>query len=628
MMSAVNLTKGFGDQLLFRDVNFTVNGRERIGLVGRNGHGKTTLFRLIIGDELPDAGRINLPKAYKIGHVRQELAFSEPTLLEEGAQGLPEGHKDHHWKVEKILSGLGFTETDMGLPPDRFSGGYQVRLNLAKILVSEPDLLLLDEPTNYLDITSIRWIENFLINWPHELMLITHDRGFMDKIVTHTMGIHRKTIRKIAGDTGKLYTQIAQEEEIHEKTRANDERRRKKLEVFISRFRAKARLANLVQSRIRTLEKTKKPERLEKIKTLDFSFRSKPFRGKHCLSVKEVSFSYNGHRPLISNLDVSIAAGDRLCVVGSNGKGKTTLLKLLAGYLRPASGEIALSPGVERGVFEQTNVSSLNPETTVEEEILFSHPDLDRQSARNICGNMMFEGDEALKTIAVLSGGEKSRVMLGKLLATPANLLLLDEPTNHLDMYTCDALLAALDSFDGTIIMVTHNEMFLHGLAERLIVFQNDGITLFEGNYQRFIESGGWEDDDGLDPLGEKRGIAHANKTTAKLSKKERRQKRSEIIAEKGATLGPLQKRISQVEDDIDAQEKQLARLSQEMAEASQNQDAPRIEKLSYAIHAGRPIIDRLFAELEELTTKFESANADFEKRLRALETQGRQEPL
>ena len=623
MISAVNVTKGYGDQLLFRDVHFTVNARERVGLVGRNGHGKTTLFRLITGHELPDGGSINLPKGYRIGYVRQALAFSEPTIREEGAKGLPENQKNDYWKVEKILFGLGFTDADMDLPPARFSGGFQVRLNLAKVLVSEPDLLLLDEPTNYLDITSIRWIENFLINWPRELMLITHDRTLMDKIVTHTMGIHRKTIRKIAGDTGKLYNQIAREEEIHEKTRTNDERRRRKLEIFISRFRAKARLANLVQSRIKTLEKTKKLEKLEKMKTLDFSFRSKPFRGKHCLNAREVSFSYDGHRPLISNLNISIAAGDRLCIVGSNGKGKTTLLKLLAGYLRPRTGEVVLSPGIEQGIFEQTNLSHLNPERTVEEEILYSHPDVDRQAARNISGNMMFEGDEALKKIAVLSGGEKSRVMLGKLLATPVNLLLLDEPTNHLDMYTCDALLAALDSFEGTIIMVTHNELFLHALAERLVVFENAGFTVFEGNYQRFIDSGGWEERNGQDRPGKAKDVSSSTRTVTKLSKKERRQKRSEIIAEKGAVLGPLQKRISQVEDDIDAQERRLADLSRQMAEASQNQDATRIEKLSYDIHTGQPVIDELFEELESLTKEFESADADFEKRLRALDAEG-----
>ncbi|GAI86334.1 unnamed protein product, partial [marine sediment metagenome] len=279
MISVENITKSFGSQLLFEGVNFRVNSRERVGLVGRNGHGKTTLFRLIVGEEHPDTGTITIPKNYRIGYVRQHLEFSEDTLLKEAMRGLPEGKQGHHWEVEKTLAGLGFSTEDMKRHPGEFSGGFQVRLNLVKVLASEPDLLLLDEPTNYLDITSIRWIERFLLSWPHELMLITHDRSLMDKLATHILGIHRRKVRKMAGDTGKFYVQIAQDEEVYEKTRINDERRRKEIELFISKFRAKARLVNLVQSRIKLLEKTERQEKLEKIKTLDFWFRSKPYRG-------------------------------------------------------------------------------------------------------------------------------------------------------------------------------------------------------------------------------------------------------------------------------------------------------------------------------------------------------------
>jgi ATP-binding cassette subfamily F protein 3 len=258
MISIENISKSFGGQTLFEGASVKLNPRERIGLVGRNGHGKTTLFRLIIGEESPDEGEIAVPKNYRIGYVEQHIRFTRETVLQEGMRGLNESERDHHWKVEKILSGLGFSDADMQRHPGEFSGGYQVRLNLAKVLVSDPDLLLLDEPTNYLDITSIRWIERFLQHWPRELLLITHNRGFMDKVITHTIGIHRKKIRKIAGDTGQLYAQIAQDEEVYEKTRLNDERRQKEIELFISRFRAKARLANMVQSRIKTLEKMEK----------------------------------------------------------------------------------------------------------------------------------------------------------------------------------------------------------------------------------------------------------------------------------------------------------------------------------------------------------------------------------
>ena len=497
MIAVDNLTKTFGSRVIFDKISFKLNSRERVGLVGRNGHGKTTLLRILLDREEYDSGNVAIPKGYRIGHVRQQLKFTENTILSEGMLDLPAAERDHHWKVEKILAGLGFSDSDMQRHPSEFSGGYQVRLNLAKVLASEPDLLLLDEPTNYLDITSIRWIERFLLSWPHELILITHDRSFMDRIVTHTLGIHRLKARKIAGGTDKYYAQIAQDEEIFEKTRQKDQRRAKEIELFITRFRAKARLAGMVQSRVKTLSKMEKKNKLDKLRTLDFSFRDLAFKGKQLLYVKDLSFSFPGQSPLFEGVDFSLHAGDRMCVIGPNGKGKTTLLKIIAGRLNAGQGELLFHPGVVSGFYEQTNVQSLHPENTIEQEIMTQHSDVDRQLARNICGAMMFEGDDALKKIGILSGGEKARVMLGQLLAKPVNLLLLDEPTNHLDMESCDALLAALDNFDGAVLMVTHNEMFLHALAQRLVVFQNNEVNVFEGSYQEFLDKGGWEDESG-----------------------------------------------------------------------------------------------------------------------------------
>lgn len=617
MISIENLDKSFGGQVLFDKISFKVNSKERVGLVGRNGHGKTTLFRIIIGEDFPDNGKVIIPKNYRLGYVQQTIEFTEETVLKEGMRTLPESESSHHWKVEKILTGLGFSQSDMHRHPSEFSGGFQVRLNLAKILVSEPDMLLLDEPTNYLDIASIRWIEQFLLSWPHELMVITHDRGFMDKIVTHIVGIHRKKARKIEGNTEKYYAQMAQEEEIFEKTRLNEERRGKEIELFISRFRAKARLANLVQSRIKTLSKMEKSDKLQKIKTLDFSFRSKPFGAKYVMSAKNLSFSYHPDNKLIDNFDITISAGERVCVVGKNGKGKTTLLKLLAEKLKPISGEIVYNPQADRGLYEQTNIRSLVDSRTVEEEILYSHEDVDRQLARNICGAMMFEGDSALKKIAVLSGGEKSRVMLGKLLVTPVNFLLLDEPTNHLDMESSDALLAAIDSFDGTVVMVTHNEMFLHALADRLIVFTDNGIEIFEGGYGEFLEKGGWHDEEDKPSLREKQD--KQDKTYEKLNKKEIRKLRSEIITERSRTLKPLEERIRKTENHIDACEKELERLNHAMIEASQNHNGDKIGEISRAIHTCQTAIDKSFDQLESLTEALDTQGADFQRRLEEL---------
>ena len=625
MISFENISKSFGAQTLFEGATVKLNPRERVGLVGRNGHGKTTLFRLILGEEAPDEGEIVIPRNYRIGYVEQHIRFTEDTVLREGMRGLTESERDHHWKVEKVLSGLGFSDDDMHRDPHTFSGGYQVRLNLAKVLVSDPDLLLLDEPTNYLDITSIRWIERFLQNWPRELLLITHNRGFMDKVITHTMAIHRKKIRKIAGNTGQLYNQIAQDEEVYEKTRINDERRQKEIELFISRFRAKARLANMVQSRIKTLEKMEKRNKLEEIKNLEFSFRSKPFRGKQVMTVEDLTFAYpGGGRPLIEGLGFQAVPGDRICIVGKNGKGKTTLIKLLAGVLDPDRGQILYNPNITRGFFEQTNVQSLVDSRTVLEEILYSDEGVDQQRARNICGAMMFEGDDALKKVEVLSGGEKSRVMLGNLLAAPANLLLLDEPTNHLDMESCDSLLAALDNFDGVVIMVTHNEMFLHTLARRLIVFQDDAVTLFEGGYARFLEKGGWREESGAgrasDPPPETfaDGAGDSGDAPAgpRLGKKELRRLRSEILTERAKILKPIERKIARAEEAIDGHEKSMEALNREMQEASEAGDGARIVNLSQAIHAAETAIEAHFNDLESLTAALDREAARFDKKL------------
>ncbi len=620
MISVENLTKSYDPEVLFDNVSFKLNPKEKMGLLGRNGHGKTTLFRLITGEVSPDSGVIIIPKNYRIGYVRQEIGFTKDTLLSEGMTALRDDEKDQHWKVEEILSGLGFSKEDFKRHPDEFSGGFQVRLNLAKELVSEPDLLLLDEPTNYLDITSIRWVERFLIRWPRELMLITHDRSLMDNVITHTLGIHRRKIRKLVGNTEKYYSQLAQDEEVYEKTRLNDERRRKEIKLFISRFRAKARLANLVQSRIKTLSRMEKKEKLERLKTLDFSFRLSPFPRKHVMNIRNVSFSYDPKKPLIKNFNFSAKAQERICVVGQNGKGKTTLLKLMSGVIKPQNGEITLHPAVKQGYFEQSNVKNLDGSRTIEEEILFSHPDVDRQQARNICGAMMFEGDSALKKIGVLSGGEKSRVILGKLLVTPLNLLLLDEPTNHLDMESCDAMLAAIDSFEGTVIMVTHNEMFLHAIAERLIVFQNHRVDVFEGSYQRFLEKNGWSDE--TEALEACLNGDEPNKGSHfKLTKKEKRRIRSKFVTERSRVLKPLEQRIFRIENRIERHENALNELNADLLAASQAGDGEKIGLLSRSIHSCQSAIDNLFEELEHSTIVFDEQKAIFEKKLEQLES-------
>ncbi|HOO73269.1 MAG TPA: ABC-F family ATP-binding cassette domain-containing protein [Spirochaetota bacterium] len=614
MLKAVNISKSFGRQTLFEGVNFTINPRERVGLTGRNGHGKTTLLKIIIGEDHADEGEISIPREYRLGHVSQHLHFSTNTVIEECSLGLSEHEKDDHWKVEKILFGLGFTGKDMQRRPLEFSGGYQVRLNLAKVLVSEPNMLLLDEPTNYLDILSIRWLSNYLRQWKGEVLLITHDRSFMDSVVTHTMGIHRKKIRKVEGDTEKLYNQIIKEEEIHEKTRLNDEKKRKEVEIFISRFRAKARLAGMVQSRVKALEKQDRLDRLEKIKDLEFQFNYKPFNARILTTIDGLTFSYNrAEEPLIRDFSITIGRHDRICLIGKNGRGKSTLLRLIAGELDPDSGNIQSHQSTAMGYFAQTNTTVLNDSLTVEDEIMGEG--CEKQTARAIAGAMLFEGDMALKKIAVLSGGEKSRVLLGKILARQANIILLDEPTNHLDMESCDALIGAIDSFDGAIMMVTHNEMFLHSLANRFIVFQESGITVFEGSYQRFLEKIGWEEEAG--PLQERND---EQSPASAVNKKELRKKRADIMTRRSRELKPLEESISRIETAIISCEDEMKTINDEIIAASENGRGDRISGLSKEVHRIQSEIDRLYGELETQTIEYDARNRQFEEELQKVQ--------
>ena len=270
MIKITDLSKSFDSRILFDNLNLSINAKERVGLVGRNGHGKTTLFKIILNEMDYDSGTISIPKNYKLGYLQQHISFSKNTAVDEACLALPSGEKDEKWKAEKILSGLGFSKDDMLKNPLDLSGGYKIRINLAKVLLSDADMLMLDEPNNYLDIVAIRWLSSFLRSWKGELMLITHDRNFMDSVITHCAAIHRTKARKVEGTTQKLYEQIEKEEEIYEKTRLNIEKKRKQTEIFIRRFRAKARLAGMVQSRIKSPEKQETLEELTQIEELIF----------------------------------------------------------------------------------------------------------------------------------------------------------------------------------------------------------------------------------------------------------------------------------------------------------------------------------------------------------------------
>jgi len=493
MIQASQLTLSYAGRSLFESVSFSLQKGERAGLIGRNGSGKSTLFRLIAGIETPDSGTIVFPKQYRIGFLEQQIRFSRPSVLEEASLGLPDANESCLYKAERLLFGLGFTDEMLALSPDQLSGGYRLRLQLAKVLLSEPDCLLLDEPTNYLDILSIRFLTKFLQSWPKEMILISHDLQFLDTVTTHMMGIQRKKIVKIKGKSADLFHLIAQDEETYETTRKNLEKKKAHLQSFVDRFGAKATKASQAQARVKMLDRLPDLEKLKELHQLNFCFHEKPFAGKKMLDVSRVCFSYGGMRTLIEDFSLVIEKGDRVAVIGKNGYGKSTLLRLLAQQLNPDQGSVAAAPSLSLGYFGQTSIERLNPNLRIEEEIGSVNSDLNFTQIRSICGLMMFGGDLAEKPISILSGGEKSRVLLGKIIAQPCNLLLLDEPTHHLDIESIEALIDALEEFSGAVVFVTHSEWVLRRIPfNKLVVCHREKQELFPGSYEEFLGKGGW----------------------------------------------------------------------------------------------------------------------------------------
>jgi len=609
MIQLTNISKSFGKQELFTNLDFRLNSGNRVGLVGRNGSGKSTLFKLILGEEFADDGEVLIPKNYKIGALKQHLEFSEKTLVDETALALAEDDKFSIYKVEKILFGLGFVQDDLEKDPLSFSGGYQIRINLAKLLLTEPNLLLLDEPTNYLDIVSLRWLRAFLKSFDGEVILITHDRDFMDSISTHTMGIVRKSLSIIPGNTHKFYDQLQSNDELYEKQKLAQDKKRKELEEFIAKNKTRASTAALAQSKVKQLEKMEDMSSLVSDSSLEFNFNFKDTPAKVLVDVKGLSFGYTQDNILFKDIAFTLQKGETLGIIGKNGKGKSTLLNTIAGELKQINGDVNFHGTVEFGHFGQTNIAHLNPNNTVMDEIYVGNSKLAQSTVRSICGSMMFSDDNAKKKISLLSGGEKSRVMLGQILAKDVNLLFLDEPTNHLDMQSIDALTIAIKKFKGSCIIVTHSEKLLRAVCDRLIIFAKDGAQYFDGNYDDFLEKIGWEEEE----------FEQKTKAAPKVDKKEQKRLRTALIQERSKLTSPLKKEIEKLETKIMEIEELLEDEHKELIVVSGNGDNSRLIELSGIVTKHEKEVDDKFELLEIAQTKLDEITEEYEIKLQDL---------
>ena len=609
MIELSNISKSYAQKELFSNLNFRLNAGNKIGLVGRNGSGKSTLFKIILGEEQQDDGTISIPKGYKIGSLKQHLVFTEKTVRQEGALALGVDDQYSVYKVEKILFGLGFTQEDLEKDPMSFSGGYQIRINLAKLLVTEPNLLLLDEPTNYLDILSLRWLKSFLKTFPGEVIIITHDRNFMDSVTTHTMGLVRRNLEIIPGNTHKFYAQLASNDEHFEKQKLSQDRKRKELEEFIAKNKARASTAAQAQSKQKELDKMEDLGSLVHDSTLDFDFNFKDTPAKVLLDIKDVSFGYSSDNILFKDISFTLKKGETLGIIGKNGKGKSTLLNVIAGELKQLSGKVDYHGSATFGHFGQTNIDHLNPSNTIMDEVYLGNPKLAEATVRGISASMMFTGDDIKKKVSLLSGGEKSRVMLGKILATDVNILFLDEPTNHLDMESIDSLTSAIENFDGSCIVVTHSEELLRRVCDRLIIFSKGGADYFDGGYDDFLEKIGWEDEE----------VEEKIKKAPKINKKDNKKQRTFLINERNKLTSPLKKKVEKLENEIMEIEDLIESEQHELIQASNAGDNSKVIELSKTVRENEQKVEDKFEELEVSQLKLDEITEEYEEKLEHL---------
>ena len=539
MISFSNVNKQYGKQVLFVDASFQLNPGEKVGLVGPNGSGKTTVFRMIVGEESPETGEVSVPKRLTVGYFRQDIEeMSGRSVIDEAIAGSGRVGELHHEledlnhaladparqdemdtilarfgevqeeyehlggyalesQAREVLHGLGFDDAWIDGDVGALSGGWKMRVAMARALLGRPDVLLMDEPTNHLDIESILWLENFLKTLPGALLMTSHDRDFMNRIVSRIAEIDDGEITMYSGNYDFYERERALREANLEAAYARQQAKLAKEQRFIERFAAHAAKAAQVQSRVKALEKIERIELPKKRKVVKFDFRPPPRSGDVVAVLDGLSKRY-GSRVIYDGFDLTIQRGERWAVMGKNGAGKTTLLKMVAGALDPDAGQVRLGASLQLGYFAQQALQILDPELTIEEQMVRDFPHESIGVLRNLLGAFQFSGDETDKKVKMLSGGERTRLVIARMLLYPPNFLVLDEPTNHLDLATKEMLIDALHEFEGTMIFVSHDRSFLRGLSNRVLELGGESGSdpkplVYPGSYVDYVARSGHE---------------------------------------------------------------------------------------------------------------------------------------
>ncbi|PDH28127.1 MAG: ABC transporter ATP-binding protein [Puniceicoccaceae bacterium MED-G30] len=621
MLTVHNVTKGFGPQVLFKEISLRLNKGERVGLVGPNGAGKTTLLSIILGELESDAGGVELERGSRIGYLPQESApVGNETVLELAAATTPELQTLYatfreypnpdaperlsaterfveldgytlEAKAKQTLSGLAFRQEDLHKPAHTLSGGWIMRAHLARLLVMEADLLILDEPTNHLDLETLGWFQEQLRRTQGAILTISHDRAFLNAICNHILEIRHKKLHRYTGDFDAYLKQKAEREAQHAAAYKNQQREIAHLEDFVRRFRAKATKATQAQARLKQLEKMERIEAPESAEaTLHFKFPQPPRSGQVVATLEAVEQAYGSHQ-VYSGLDFKVETGERSVLVGPNGAGKSTLLKILAEVTPIQGGERALGHNVTAGYFSQQRVEVLDLNRSVLEEALQRVENgLSDQDVRNLLGSFLFRGDAVHKKVKVLSGGEKSRLALVKLLLAPPNFLLLDEPTTHLDMSSIDALIQALDAYTGTLIFVSHDVHFIRAIANRTVHIHAGKLTHYAGGYDYYLKKSGASSEQqalvgGLSNARPETEAAPIPATDKRSAKDKRRAAAAERQEAKAARRG-VEARVAALEKEILALEEEQAAIGQQLEDPKTYNDNEAAKDLH--IRSGR----------------------------------------